>query len=90
MKIRNLFSFIVILIALTQNACISFTTLQTAETNDPGEFSVNGGGMIDIEGPEIIPEIGFRYGLTDRTDFGLKVNFGRVWPAPQKLYQVLS
>lgn len=57
-------------------SCISFSTLQTAETLDPGEFSLGAG--VSVLGSEddnagLLPEVGFRLGLTDRMDFGAKL-----------------
>jgi hypothetical protein len=56
--------------------CISFSTLQSVETLEPGTVSISAGMATLVEDGEpagILPELGMRYGLTDRIDVGAKI-----------------
>lgn len=58
------------------SGCISFSTLQSVETLDPGTVSFSGG--MSILGTEednfgALPELGMRVGLTNRVDVGAKL-----------------
>lgn len=58
------------------SSCISFSTLQTAETLDRGEKSFSAGMSVlgtDEDNAGVLPEAGMRLGLNDRVDVGVKL-----------------
>lgn len=65
-----------LLVAGLLSSCISFSTLQSVETLDPGEVSVSAGlSILGAEDDNVgaLPEVGMRIGLTDRIDVGAKL-----------------
>ena len=72
---KYLFIIFILLLSLTINNCISLSTFQSAQTIEDGKFALTGGtvGFIEEGDAGIFPEIGFRYGMTNRADLGLKL-----------------
>lgn len=73
-KILHVLTIITIPVMLT--SCISFSTLQTAETLDQGELSIAAGMSVlgtDEDNAGVLPEAGMRMGINDRVDLGAKI-----------------
>lgn len=67
---------IIILVPIIFTSCISFSTLQTAETLDRGELSIAAGMSVlgtDEDNAGVLPEAGMRMGINDRVDLGAKI-----------------
>jgi len=76
-----IFSTILILLLLTQTNCVSYSTLQSADTLPPGKMSISGGTSIginnefieDTDNIRLLPEIGTRFGIIKNFDMGIKL-----------------
>ncbi|MCF7808187.1 MAG: hypothetical protein K9M49_00200 [Candidatus Marinimicrobia bacterium] len=57
-------------------SCISFSTLQSADTLDAGQMSLSAGASVlgaDEDNAGLLPEVGLRLGVNDRVDVGAKL-----------------
>ena len=61
-------------LAVLLSGCMSYTTLQSAKTLEPGKVIVGGGGALPIAGKDVAfyPELSARIGLFNHFDMGLK------------------
>jgi len=75
------------LLAFFFSGCMSYTTLQNAETLEPGKFQVGVGSVVFDDG--IIPEIGGRIGIIKNVDMGIKYSYPTLFVIDGK-YQFLK
>ncbi len=71
---KNIFVLLIIAAGLLLPGCISYTTLQTAETLEPGKVLIGGGSAFIFSGNEvgIQPEVNARIGIINNFDIGAK------------------
>jgi hypothetical protein len=74
MRLYPIFVFIIIYSLFNFMACVSYSTLQTAKTLEPGEVIVGAGSAIPVteEGSTLVPELISRFGITHNFDVGAK------------------
>jgi hypothetical protein len=74
MKFYPIITIIIIYSFFYFIGCVSYTTLQSAKTLDPGEVLIGGGSAIPVSGNEItlLPELNARIGIVNKFDVGIK------------------
>ena len=70
-KYKIICAFLIACSTFVNTGCMSYSTLQTADTLEPGEVRA-GVGSVVVDGEAFFPEAGARIGVVNNLDVGLK------------------
>jgi len=80
-------SIVIITVFVSFTGCVSYSTLQSAKTLDPGSVLIGGGSAfpMDANSIGIFPEVNARVGIVPDFDFGLKYSLPSLYFLDGKL-----